>query len=145
MIEKDLEVSLHMLFVESRQDRYKFITIETLLLTLLRDNILAKECFLACASEERRLEICKKLREWITQNVEKFPEGKNEIDSEPEAKFQTVISNAFSRAELIYGGKKEVNGADVLLSIFFQKDSMAVAYLHQAGITRLDFAKYLKR
>ena len=35
MIAQELEVSLHMAFVEARQKRHEFITVEHLLLTLI--------------------------------------------------------------------------------------------------------------
>ena len=47
MIAPDLEVSLHMAFVESRQKRYEFITVEHLLLAML-DNASAAEVLNAC-------------------------------------------------------------------------------------------------
>ena len=48
MIAQELEVSLHMAFVEARQARHEFITVEHLLLALL-DNPLAAEVLRACA------------------------------------------------------------------------------------------------
>lgn len=39
--------------------------------------------------------------------------------------------------------KKEVTGANVLVAIFGEKDSHAVYYLHQQGITRLDVVNYI--
>ncbi|HQU61977.1 MAG TPA: Clp protease N-terminal domain-containing protein, partial [Nitrosomonas sp.] len=47
MIAPDLEVSLHMAFVESRQKRHEFITVEHLLLAML-DNASAAEVLNAC-------------------------------------------------------------------------------------------------
>jgi ATP-dependent Clp protease ATP-binding subunit ClpA len=41
------------------------------------------------------------------------------------------------------GGKKEVTGANVLVAIFGEKDSHAVYYLHQQGVTRLDVVNYI--
>ncbi|NDB14006.1 MAG: ATP-dependent Clp protease ATP-binding subunit ClpA, partial [Betaproteobacteria bacterium] len=38
---------------------------------------------------------------------------------------------------------KEVTGANVLVAIFGEKDSHAVYYLHQQGITRLDVVNYI--
>ena len=38
MIAQELEVSLHMAFVEARQQRHEFITVEHLLLALLRQS-----------------------------------------------------------------------------------------------------------
>ena len=48
MIAQELEVSLHMAFVESRQKRHEFITVEHLLLALL-DNPTAAEVLRACS------------------------------------------------------------------------------------------------
>ena len=47
MIAQELEVSLHMAFVEARQKRHEFITVEHLLLALL-DNTSAAETLRAC-------------------------------------------------------------------------------------------------
>jgi ATP-dependent Clp protease ATP-binding subunit ClpA len=49
MIAQELEVSLHMAFVEARQQRHEFITVEHLLLALL-DNPSAAEVLRACAA-----------------------------------------------------------------------------------------------
>ncbi len=49
MIAQELEVSLHMAFVEARQQRHEFITVEHLLLALL-DNPSASEVLRACAA-----------------------------------------------------------------------------------------------
>ena len=50
MIAQELEVSLHMAFVEARQQRHEFITVEHLLLALL-DNPSASEVLRACAAD----------------------------------------------------------------------------------------------
>ena len=49
MIAQELEVSLHMAFVEARQKRHEFITVEHLLLALL-DNPSAAETLRACGA-----------------------------------------------------------------------------------------------
>ena len=49
MIAQELEVSLHMAFMEARQKRHEFITVEHLLLALL-DNPSAAEVLRACAA-----------------------------------------------------------------------------------------------
>ena len=53
MIAQELEVSLHMAFVEARQKRHEFITVEHLLLALL-DNPTAAEVLRACGAEHGR-------------------------------------------------------------------------------------------
>ena len=54
MIAQELEVSLHMAFVEARQKQHEFITVEHLLLAML-DNPSAAEVLKSCGSEERRV------------------------------------------------------------------------------------------
>ena len=49
MIAQELEVSLHLAFVEARQQRHEFITVEHLLMALL-DNPSAAEVLRACAA-----------------------------------------------------------------------------------------------
>ena len=49
MIAQELEVSLHLAFVEARQQRHEFITVEHLLLALL-DNPSAAEVLRACSA-----------------------------------------------------------------------------------------------
>ena len=53
MIAQELEVSLHMAFVEARQQRHEFITVEHLLMALL-DNPSAAEVLRACSASSRR-------------------------------------------------------------------------------------------
>ena len=48
MISQELEVTLHMAFVEARQQRHEFITVEHLLLALI-DNPSASNILQACA------------------------------------------------------------------------------------------------
>ena len=54
MIAQELEVSLHMAFVEARQQRHEFITVEHLLLALL-DNPSAAEVLRASTKAMWRL------------------------------------------------------------------------------------------
>ena len=54
MIAQELEVSLHMAFVEARQKRHEFITVEHLLLSLL-DNPSAAEALRSCGAQIEQL------------------------------------------------------------------------------------------
>ncbi|MFZ9677552.1 MAG: ATP-dependent Clp protease ATP-binding subunit ClpA, partial [Quisquiliibacterium sp.] len=53
------------------------------------------------------------------------------------------IQRAIMHVQSTSNGKKEVTGANVLVAIFGEKDSHAVYYLHQQGITRLDVVNYI--
>ncbi|PUA16792.1 ATP-dependent Clp protease ATP-binding subunit ClpA [Glaciimonas sp. PCH181] len=139
MIAQELEVSLHMAFVEARQARHEFITVEHLLLALL-DNPSAAEVLRACAGNIEDLR--KTLTIFIGDNTPTVP-GSGEVDTQPTLGFQRVIQRAIMHVQSASNGKKEVTGANVLVAIFGEKDSHAVYYLHQQGVTRLDVVNFI--
>ena len=139
MIAQELEVSLHMAFVEARQQRHEFITVEHLLLALL-DNPSAAEVLRACAANIDDLR--KSLVGFIKENTPTVG-GDDEVDTQPTLGFQRVIQRAIMHVQSTGSGKKEVTGANVLVAIFGEKDSHAVYYLHQQGVTRLDVVNYI--
>ena len=120
MIAQELEVSLHMAFVEARQKRHEFITVEHLLLALL-DNPSPAETLRACGGNIEQLR--KDLTRFIDEHTPSI-EGKDDIDTQPTLGFQRVIQRAILHVQS--SGKKEVNGANVLVAIFGEKDSHAV-------------------
>ena len=139
MIAQELEVSLHMAFVEARQARHEFITVEHLLLALV-DNPSAAEVLRACAVNIEDLR--KTLTNFIADNTPTVP-GASEVDTQPTLGFQRVIQRAIMHVQSASNGKKEVTGANVLVAIFGEKDSHAVYYLHQQGVTRLDVVNFI--
>ena len=139
MIAQELEVSLHMAFVEARQQRHEFITVEHLLLALL-DNPSAAEVLRACSANIDDLR--KALAGFIKDNTPQVS-GTEEVDTQPTLGFQRVIQRAIMHVQSTGNGKKEVTGANVLVAIFGEKDSHAVYYLHQQGITRLDVVNFI--
>jgi ATP-dependent Clp protease ATP-binding subunit ClpA len=139
MIAQELEVSLHMAFVEARQQRHEFITVEHLLMALL-DNPSAAEVLRACSANLDDLR--KSLVGFIKENTPTVG-GADEVDTQPTLGFQRVIQRAIMHVQSTGSGKKEVTGANVLVAIFGEKDSHAVYYLHQQGVTRLDVVNYI--
>ena len=139
MIAQELEVSLHMAFVEARQQRHEFITVEHLLMALL-DNPSAAEVLRACSANVDDLR--KSLAQFIKENTPTVG-GTDEVDTQPTLGFQRVIQRAIMHVQSTGSGKKEVTGANVLVAIFGEKDSHAVYYLHQQGVTRLDVVNFI--
>ncbi|HET7792461.1 MAG TPA: ATP-dependent Clp protease ATP-binding subunit ClpA [Rhizobacter sp.] len=139
MIAQELEVSLHMAFVEARQQRHEFITVEHLLMALL-DNPSAAEVLRACSANIDELR--KSLAQFIKENTPTVG-GADEVDTQPTLGFQRVIQRAIMHVQSTGSGKKEVTGANVLVAIFGEKDSHAVYYLHQQGVTRLDVVNFI--
>lgn len=137
MIAQELEVSLHMAFMDARQKRHELITVEHLLLAMI-DNPTAAEVLRACGA---KLEI---LRTELNQYIEEHTPtviGLDDVDTQPTLGFQRVIQRAMLHVQS--SGKKEVTGANVLVAIFGEKDSHAVFFLHQQGITRLDIVNFI--
>ena len=137
MIAQELEVSLHMAFMDARQKRHELITVEHLLLAML-DNPSASEVLKACGAS------LDKLRTDITDHIEEHTpivSGEDEVDTQPTLGFQRVIQRAMLHVQS--SGKKEVTGANVLVAIFGEKDSHAVYFLHQEGVARLDVVNYI--
>jgi ATP-dependent Clp protease ATP-binding subunit ClpA len=137
MIAHDLEISLHMAFVESRQKRHEFITVEHLLLAML-DNASAAEVLTACSVN------VEDLRSLLLDHVARHTptvSGDGEVETQPTLGFQRVIQRAILHVQS--SGKKEVTGANVLVAIFGEKDSHAVYFLQKKGLTRLDVVNYL--
>jgi ATP-dependent Clp protease ATP-binding subunit ClpA len=136
MIAQELEVSLHMAFMEARQKRHEFITVEHLLLALL-DNPSASEVLRACAADIEDLR--KLLSDFVTEHTPIL--SGDDVDTQPTLGFQRVIQRAILHVQS--SGKKEVTGANVLVAIFGEKDSHAVYFLHQKGVTRLDVVNFI--
>ena len=137
MISQELEVSLHMAFMDARQKRHELITVEHLLLAMI-DNPSASEVLTACGAK------VEKLRADITGHIEEHTpivSGNDDVDTQPTLGFQRVIQRAMLHVQS--SGKKEVTGANVLVAIFGEKDSHAVYFLHQQGIARLDVVNFI--
>src|SRR5690606_8194635 len=102
------------------------------------DNPTAAEVLRACAANLDELR--KALTEFIGAHTPTVA-GSEEIDTQPTLGFQRVIQRAILHVQS--SGKKEVTGANVLVAIFGEKDSHAVYFLHQQGVTRLDVVNYI--
>jgi hypothetical protein len=138
VITPDLEVSLQKAFVAARQQRHEFMTVEDVLLVLL-DNSSAFDVLRACGANIERLR--RQLTDFINQSPPVV--GGDEIDTQPTLGVQRVLQRAI--LHVMSSGKKEVTGANVLVAIFGEKESRAVYFLNQEGLTRLDVVNYVSK
>jgi len=137
MIAQELEVSLHMAFVDARQKQHEFITVEHLLLAML-DNPSAAEVLKACGVDLEELRGV--LSDFINEHTPRLAPH-SDADTQPTQGFQRVIQRAILHVQS--SGKKEVTGANVLVAVFGEKESHAVYFLNQRGVTRLDVVNYI--
>src|SRR3989338_9543054 len=137
MIAQEFEVSLHLAFVEARQKRHEFITVEHLLLAML-DNPSAAQVLRANnmdVDELRRV-----VADFVDRHTPIVP-GHGDVDTQPTIGFQRVIQRAILHVQST--NKKEVSGANILAALFGEKDSHAVHFLSERGLTRLDVVNYI--
>ncbi len=137
MIAQELEVTLHMAFMDARQKRHEFISVEHLLLAML-DNPSAAEVLRACGANLDQMR--EQIGKFIDEHTPRVA-GEAEVDTQPTLGFQRVIQRAILHVQS--SGKKEVTGANVLVAVFGEKDSHAVYFLSQQGITRLDIVNFI--
>ncbi len=137
MIAQELEVSLHMAFMDARQKRHELITVEHLLLAMI-DNPTAADVLRSCGANLDTLR--SELNNYIEEHTP-VVDGTEEVDTQPTLGFQRVIQRAILHVQS--SGKKEVTGANVLVAIYGEKDSHAVFFLHQQGVTRLDVVNFI--
>ena len=136
MIAQELELSLHNAFMSAREKKHEFITVEHLLLAML-DNPSALGVLNACGTNLEELK--KLLVDFIEEHTPRISEA--DVETQPTLGFQRVIQRAILHVQS--SGKKEVTGANVLVAIFGEKDSHAVYFLHEKGVTRLDVVNFI--
>jgi ATP-dependent Clp protease ATP-binding subunit ClpA (EC 3.4.21.92) len=113
------------------------MTVEHLLLALL-DNPAAQDVLRATHADFERLR--RELIQAIDESVAVLA-ADDARDTQPTLGFQRVLQRAVYHVQS--SGRKEVTGANVLVSIFGEKDSLAVYYLNQQDITRLDAVNFI--
>ena len=89
MIAQELEVSLHMAFVEARQKRHEFITVEHLLLALI-DNPSAAEALRSCGAKPESLR--KDLTNFINEHTPTVT-GEDDIELLKMSPFTTLLND----------------------------------------------------
>ena len=138
MLNRDLEITLNLAFKEARNKRHEFMTVEHLLLALL-DNQAAVAVLRACGADMDRLR--HELSEFIDSTTPLIPSQDTERETQPTLGFQRVLQRAVFHVQS--SGKKEVNGANVLVAIFSEQESQAVFFLKQQHIARIDIVNFI--
>ena len=137
MINQELEQNLNTAFKIAQEQQHEFVTVEHLLLALL-DNSDAIDLLSSNKVNIEKLKV--DLEEFIGSTTPKIPqESKTEL--QPTLGFQRVIQRAVFHVQS--SGKEEVNGSNILVAIFSEKESQSVYLLEQFGLTRLDAVSYL--
>jgi ATP-dependent Clp protease ATP-binding subunit ClpA len=137
MLSAELEQTLNDAVKTARARNFEFITVEHLLLALLEDHS-ASSVLQGVGCDEKKLRAS--LEEFIDTTLPVLSPD-SEDETQPTLGFQRVIQRAILHVQ--GSGRKEVNGANVLVAIFSEAESFAVYFLAQQDIDRLDVVSYI--
>jgi len=136
MIARELQATLRKAYDEARAMRHEYVTLEHLLLALL-DDPKAQGALESCGVHRGRL---RKRLQTFFEGIAKLPEG---VDAEPH---QTLaVERVLQRAAIhaISSEMKVIDGANVLVQLFYERESHAVYLLDQEGAQQFDLKRYV--
>ena len=137
MLSAELEKTISFAVQVAQEAHHEFVTTEHLLLALL-DNHSAQQVVAVCGGdiESLRLELVR----FMEEHLPHLPDEEG-FQTQPSIGFQRVIQRAVLHVQ--GSGKGHVEGANVLIALFAEKDSYAAYFLDQQDITRYDAVSYV--
>ena len=138
MLSRELEETLRRAMSNAASCSHEFATLEHLLLALTEDSD-ALEVLHACNVDID--ELVKKLAEFIEIELASIVDPDGNVDVQPTASFQRVIQRAIIHTQS--SGREVATGANVLVSIFSERESHAVWFLKSLNMTRLDAVSFI--
>jgi ATP-dependent Clp protease ATP-binding subunit ClpA len=136
-ITKELESSLRLAFAEAKARRHEHVTLEHLLYALLKDPV-AIRVLRACGA--RISELKRDLEQHLLETQPTLPEG-SDRDPEQTRAFQRVLERAAMQVQS--SGKDTIDGGNVLVALYRERDSHALYLLEKQGVTRLDLLRFI--
>ena len=133
-----LETALEKALTLASERDHEYATLEHLLLALTEDEH-AAEVMGACKVDIEALttDLVRYLDEELSSLI--VEEGDGRV--QPTAAFQRVVQRAILHVES--SGRDEVTGANVLVSIFSERESHAAYFLQEQDMTRYDVVNYI--
>jgi ATP-dependent Clp protease ATP-binding subunit ClpA len=123
MLSTELEAAIRRALDDATRRGHEFSALEHLLLALLADEKTA-EVIKHCGGSVGRLG--GKLETFLESEIKPLPEEDRER-AQPTLAFARVIQRAVNH--VLGAGKKQANGANVLVAMFSEPESYAVAFL----------------
>jgi ATP-dependent Clp protease ATP-binding subunit ClpA len=136
-ISPEVEIALSVAANDAARRRHEYITIEHLLYALLLDETTAG-AYRHAGGDPAALK--KRLEQYLSEQLEPLAEDAQSTPT-PSLGVQRAIRRAATHVKS--SGKEEVTGANVLIAMFAERDSFAVALMEEQGVTRLDVVSYV--
>ena len=137
MIKKELGLALDAIIREAKKRRHEYLTAEHILFALVHDEE-GMDILTGCGGDVGRIK--EAIESFFAKNIPILSPGKS-IDPVHALGFQRVIQRAVNH--VISAEKAEVQAGDLLAALYGERDSFAVHFLEQEGISRLDVLNYI--
>lgn len=134
----NLEAAIETALTLAAERDHEYATLEHLLLALIDDED-AAEVMIACKVDLSKLR--GDLLNYIDQELTSLVVENNDGRVTPTAGFQRVVQRAILHVDS--SGRDEVSGANVLISLFSERESHAAYYLQEQDMTRYDAVSYV--
>lgn len=133
MLSSTLEQTLQRALVFAGQYQHEYITLEHLLLALCDDSD-AVAVLEACRVDRTQLQ--RDLTDFLEHDLQALQRSDLSDPPQPTSAFQRVIQRAAIHIQS--AGQPTMNGGNVLVAFFAERESHAVFFLQNLGMTRLD-------
>ena len=137
MLSPELETAIRHALDDATNRGHEFSGLEHLLLALMVDDK-TSDVIKHCGGSIARL--IGKLENFLDKEIKPLPEEDRER-AQPTLAFARVVQRAVNH--VLGAGKSQANGANVLVALFAEPESNAVAFLKEEGISRLDVVSYI--
>ncbi len=133
-----LESALEKALAHAGDRDQEYATLEHLLLALIDDTD-AAEVMSACKVDLEKLRT--DLTRYVDEELSGLVVDSGDAGVQPTAGFQRVVQRAILHVDS--SGRDEVTGANVLISIFSERESHAAYFLQEQDMTRYDAVNYI--
>ena len=144
MIAKELQASLRRAYEEARKRRHELVTLEHVLFALL-DDAKAGKALTACHANKKKLR--ENLDAFLTTAIQALPaEYTDDPDFDEYEPQQTLaVERVLQRAAIhaLSSEMKSIDGGNVLVQMFNERDSHAAFLLSQSGVTQFDLKRFV--
>jgi ATP-dependent Clp protease ATP-binding subunit ClpA len=137
MLSKNLENTLHRALDYANEQKHEFATLEHLLLALIDDDD-AQELLAACDIKTR--DLADTLNKYIKEELSHLINSDDD-EAKPTAGFQRVVQRSIIHVQS--SGRAEVNGANIIVSLFSERESHAVFFLREQEMSRFDAVNFI--
>ncbi len=135
---KSLENAISQAFKIASEKNHQYVTLEHLLLSLTEETD-ALNVMKACSVDTGLLK--ENLEYYIDNELENIINTEKDTEPQPTAGFQRVIQRSIVHVQS--SGKNEVTGANILVSLFAERESHATYFLQEQEVTRYDVVNFI--